>query len=178
MAATTSTPSLFGPTSAESSRVRTTSGATTVPSSIVQSLASLASVAGGTSSGAVNGSTAATSDGVAQPIVRTQVPIFSCTPASYNVRLPAARASLNAQITGGQSPYTVFIIRSGGESLLAAKPAHLADVNATLLKTLPDQFAPGTGSWGVDIAPGTSITFVAKDTRNATGCTLPTRRPR
>lgn len=91
--------------------------------------------------------TAPTSDGIASPIVTTQQPIFACTPASYT-------------ISGGAPPYTAFIIRSG-------------DANATILHTLPYQAAAGTGSWGVDLPPGTSITFVGKDSRNATGYSVP-----
>jgi hypothetical protein len=54
----------------------------------------------------------------------------------------------------------IFLIQSG-------------QTNATILKTLPAEQGPGTFSWGADITPGTSITFVAKDSLGSAGYSTP-----
>jgi hypothetical protein len=82
------------------------------------------------------GVTPPTNQSATEPIVQTQTPVLACVPASYN-------------ISGGTPPFTVFLISSG-------------EANATVLKTLPDAPAAGEFSWGSDIVPGTSVTFVAK----------------
>ena len=70
-------------------------------------------------------------------------------------------SSNSYNVSGGAPPYTVFIIRSG-------------DFSASVLHTLPNEATSGmTASWGVDIAPGTSITFVAKDNLGGVGYSVP-----